>query len=78
MSTERFAHSTVLTPVKVPEPVNLDGGLQSNRTTRNGGSALSRIFKTKRKRRTKVKTFEVKSNEPTVSSVDGTPQNKPM
>ena len=79
MSMERFAHSTGLTPVKVPEPVDLDGG-QSNRTTRNGGrcSALSRIFQTKRKKRTKVKTFKVESNEPTVSSVDGAPQSKPM
>lgn len=79
MSTERYAYSTGLTPVKVPEPLDLDGG-QSKRTTRNGGRcfALSRIFKTKRKRRTKVKTFKVKSiNEPTASSV-GAPQNKLM
>lgn len=79
MSTERYTHSTGHTPVKVPEPLDLDGG-QNNRTTQNGGrcSALSRLFKTKRIRRTKVKTFTVKSNKPTASSVDGAPQNKPM
>ena len=35
-------------------------------------------FKAKRNRQTKVKRLKVKSNGPTVQSVDGAPQNKPM